>query len=234
MEIFEKEPAQAKAIAKETTKSTEQTGETGPGVMPQSLRYIMCGLLVLGIAGAVVFAFVRQLPAKTVAVNADGQTCADPVTENRLRETVSRSPNDFSTLMEWGDYNRRCREPADYASAISAFQNAVRLAENPANQIPVDSRTEAHLNLGLAYLFNKSFKEAQSEFRFILNENPNNTSALLALGATLVKDDPPQALTYLRKVVDMSPPDSAIAQNAQVLINDINKSGAKISPTPKS
>ncbi len=200
--------------------------------LPQSLRYLMLGLLILGVAGAVVFAFIRQNPARPV-LNPNADTCADPVTENRLRETVSKSPNDFSSLMDWGDYNRRCLEPADLTSAISAYQNAARLADNPANKILAENRIEAHLNLGLAYLFKSSFKEAQSEFRLIVNEQPNNTSALLALGAALSKEDAQQALVYLKKVLEVAPAGSPVIQNAQALINDINKNNAgPLMPTP--
>ncbi len=193
--------------------------------LPGSIRYIMLGFLVIGVTGAVIFAYLRQAPPKPVASNLDPQNCADPVTENRLRDTLSKSPNDFGTLMDWGDYNLNCAEPRDYASAIAAFQGATRLASN----IPGDNRVQAHFNLGLAYLYNRSLKDARDEFQLILNEQPQNSSALFLLGASLTKDDPQQALVYLKKAVEVAP-GGAVAGKAQELINEITS--PKTPPSP--
>lgn len=232
MEISESEKTLPQTTTSET--SARPTTEATPPALPMSLRYLMLGLLVLGIAGAVTFAFIRQTSVKPVVANLDSENCEDPVTENRLRDTLSKSPNDFATLMDWGAYNSRCRNPADYTSAISAFQGATRLADNPANNIQIDNRLEAHLSLGLAYLYNKNFKEAQSEFKTVLSERPDDAFTLLVLGGALIKEDPNQALVYLKKVIDVAP-GSEPAKNAQVLIDDITKGSALPAPaTPKS
>lgn len=212
-------------------KPAKTTSEKTAPALPPALRYIMLGLLVIGIAGAVVFGFVRQTSVKPVAANLDGENCEDPVTENRLRDTLSKSPNDFTTLMDWGTYNSRCRKPADYTSAISAFQNAVRVADTPANNISDDNRMEAHLSLGLAYLYNQNFKEAQTEFKTYLNERPNDSFALLVLGGALIKEDPQQALVYLKKVIEVAP-GTEPARNAQLLIDDITKGSPTAAPAP--
>lgn len=230
METFEKEK-EVLPKAPVSSQPAEPVTETAAPPLPVGLRYLMLGLLVVGILGAVTFAFVRQNSIKpTTAATTNQEDCADPITENQLRENVGKSPNDFNTLMDWGDYNLRCRQPADYVSAISAYQNAIRLAENPANNIQSDNRLEAHLNLGLAYLYNGNFKPAQDEFKLVLNEQPQNTFVLLVLGGALVKDDPQQALVYLKQVIALSP-GTKIAENAQVLINDINSKGSA-SPSP--
>ena len=231
-ETFEKENSQKTAILE---KSAKATTEVAVPPLPQGLRYLMLGLLILGISGAVIFAFVRLNPAKLVTSTVGTQeNCADPVTENRLRDTLSKSPNDFATLVDWGDYNSRCRKPADYLSAISSYQGATRLADNPANNIQTETRLEVHLNLGLAYLYNGNFKAAQNEFHLILNEQPKNTFALLVLGGALVKEDPQQALIYLKQVVELAS-GTQLATNAQALVDGINKSLVPTnlgSPTP--
>jgi len=242
METFEKEtlPNTARLDKDKPVKvavypETRKEASSLAPALPQSLRYFMLGLLVVGVAGAIVFAFVRQTSVKPVAANVNGENCADPVTENRLRDTLSKSPNDFATLSEWGAYNLRCREPADYLSAISAYQGATRIADNPANNIPAENRLEAHLDLGLAYLYSKNFKQAQVEFRTTLNEQPKNSFALLAMGAALAKDEPEQALTYLKQAIEVAPADSKVRENAQALINDIAKGqGSRPSPAAKS
>lgn len=91
------------------------------------------------------------------------------------------------------------------------------------------------MNLGLAYLYNGNFKAAQTEFKQILTEQPKNTFVLLALGGALVKENPQEALTYLQQVVQLAP-NTKIAENAQVLIDDIKKGATRtpVTVTPKA
>lgn len=229
MEISETEKTLQKTSALD---GSDRVAAEGPAPStPVGLRYLMLGLLIVGIAGALIFAFVRQTSVKPQLANLDSENCEDPVTENRLRDTLSKSPNDFATLMDWGAYNSRCRKPADYTSAISAFQGATRLADNPANKVDSDNKLEAHLSLGLAYLYNQNFKEAQTEFKTVLAERPKDAFTLLVLGGALIKEDPQQALVYLRQVIEVAP-GSDPAKNAQMLINDLTKGSASPSPAP--
>src|SRR4051812_32793103 len=92
-----------KSSAKEENLSQSGTEETSPDVerpLPEGLRYFMVGLLVVSLVGVLSFGYIRQSsvkPAATTATDATSDSCKDPVTENRLRETLKQSPNDFMT-----------------------------------------------------------------------------------------------------------------------------------------
>ncbi len=193
--------------------------------MPNNLRFVMFGVLVVGVLGILVFGYSRQTSVKPPAVPT-GSNCKDPVTENRLRETLKQSPNDFTTLVDWGSYNLSCEK--NYAIAVAAYKQATILADDSATSTAEPAeRNEAHFRLGLAYLYNLNYKEAQAQFELLVQEDPKNTSALLALSAALAKDDPAKAETYLTQLINIAPADSEIGKQAKSLLDDLKKRPAK-------
>jgi cytochrome c-type biogenesis protein CcmH/NrfG len=195
--------------------------ETADRPLPNNLRYLMFGLLVIGVFGIVAFGYVRQASVKPPATPV-ADDCKDPVTENRLRETLKQTPNDFATLMDWGSYNLSCEK--NFATAVAAYQQATKLADDPTTNVAQPAeRTEAHFRLGLAYLYNQNNSQAEDQFNLILKEDPKDTSALLALSVSLSKTDPAKAQTYLQQVLEIAPADSDIAVQAKSLLNDLKK-----------
>jgi hypothetical protein len=189
--------------------------------MPKSLRYFTLGLLVISVFGVVTFGVISQTSVKPTTTAATG-TCKDLVTENRLRETLKQSPNDFATLMDWGSYNLSCEK--NYPIAVAAYQQATRLADDQATStVQAADRVEAHFRLGLAYLYNQNFKEAQDNFELLVKEDPQNTSAMLALSVTLSKNDPAKAQTYLEQIIKIVPANSDMAAQAKTLLDEIKK-----------
>lgn len=203
----------------QTASYKEETVADRP--LPNNLRYLMFGLLVVGVFGIVAFGYARQASIKPPATPV-ADDCKDPVTENRLRETLKQTPNDFATLMDWGSYNLSCEK--NYATAVAAYQQATKLADDPTSSVAQPTeRTEAHFRLGLAYLYNQSNAQAQDQFNLILKEDPKDTSALLALSVSLSKTDPAKAQIYLQQLLEIAPADSDIAAQAKSLLNDLKK-----------
>ena len=188
--------------------------------LPSQLGYLTASLLVVAVVGIVAFGYMRQASVKPPVTTAmvDKENCKDPIMENRLRETLQQSPNDFPTLMDWGSYNFGCEK--NYAASVAAFRQATFLSNQPNNVIKPMERMEAHFRLGLSYLYNQNLKEAQIEFQIILNEDPQNTSALFALAAILSKDKPQEAIVYLNRVIELEP-DSKSGKEAQALLNQL-------------
>lgn len=202
--------------------------------LPEGLRYFMVGLLVVGLVGVLSFGYIRQSsvkPAATAAADTTSDSCKDPVTENRLRETLKQSPNDFMTLMDWGSYNLSCDK--NYAAAVAAYRQAADLSDQPNSTVKAEERTEAHFRLGLAYFYNQSLAEARSQFALIIKENPQDASALFALGSSY-RDEPAKATTYLKQVVDVAP-GTEMAQLAQTMLDDFTKAPAPTAtPVPQT
>lgn len=220
-----------KSSVKEENLSQPVTAETSPDVerpLPEGLRYFMVGLLVVSLVGVLSFGYIRQIPVKSAATAATGSdSCKDPVTENRLRETLKQSPNDFMTLMDWGLYNLNCDK--NYATAVSAYRQAADLSDQANSTTKPADRIEAHFRLGLAYLYNQNLPESRSQFELIIKENPQDPSALLALGSTY-RDNPEKASSYLKQV-QVAAPNTEMAQLAQSMLDDFNKLAAA-TPTP--
>jgi cytochrome c-type biogenesis protein CcmH/NrfG len=195
--------------------------------LPEGLRYFMVGLLVLSLVGVISFGYMRQSSVKPppATTSADGN-CKDPVTENRLRETLKQSPNDFATLMDWGSYNLSCDR--NYAAAVAAYRQASELSDRPNSTNKPEERTEAHFRLGLAYFYNQSIPEARAQFEMLIQENPKDASALFALGSSY-RDDPAKASIYLKRVAEISP-GSEMAQLAQTMLDEFNK----VTPAPQT
>lgn len=186
--------------------------------LPDGLRYFMVGLLVVGLVGVLSFGYIRQSAVKPPATT--GTTdCKDPVTENRLRETLKQSPNDFATLMDWGYYNLSCDK--NYPAAVAAYHQASELSDQPNSTVSSDERTEAHFRLGLAYFYNQSLTEARSQFELLIAQNPQDASALFALGSSY-RDNPEKASVYLKQVEQVAP-GSEMAQLAQTMLADFSK-----------
>jgi tetratricopeptide (TPR) repeat protein len=178
-------------------------------------------LLVVGVLGITLFGFFRQASVKPPAAPITGD-CINPVTDNRLRETLKQSPNDFATLMDWGSYNLTCEK--NYPISVAAYQQAVRLSDDQATStVQPTERINAHFQLGLAYLYNQNFNEAQAQFELILKEDPKYTSAMLALSAILSKDDPAKAQGYLEQILEIEPPTSNISIRAKAMLDDMKK-----------
>ncbi len=198
-----------------------ETAQAEPQPLPNNLRYLMFGLLVVGVVGIVIFGYLRQTSVKPPATP-QGAGCKDPVTENRLSETLKQSPNDFATLMDWGSYNLNCEK--NYAVAVASYRQATILADNQAtSKAQPAERIEAHFRLGLAFLYNQSFQEAQDQFQLIVNEDPRNSSALLALGASLGRTDPAKAEPYLKRIIEIEPANSEVSIQAKALLDSLSK-----------
>lgn len=196
---------------------------------PPWLKYILTAVLALSVLGVTLFAVIHQSPVKPPSDPAD---CTDPVSENRLRDAVRTNPNDYQSLVQLGSYSYSCTK--DFASAISAYSQAVAIADNAANKISQDDWMQAHMSLGLSYLSNNGSDKvaaqanavkASKEFQTILARQPDNPNALLGMGAAVYGLDPTQpdrALSYWQKVIQQSPGSDA-AQKAQQFIDFLNK-----------
>ncbi len=196
------------------------TTELAERPLPDNLRYLMLGLLVAGVVGVVSFGYIRQTSVKPAATTANATSCKDVLTENRLRETLKQSPNDYPTLMDWGDYNFDCEK--NYQVAVAAFNQALTMSEQPNTTINAMQRTETRFRLGLSHLYNSNPQAAQQQFAQIVKEDPQNTSALLALGVSYEKQDPAKALSYFNQVIQLDP-NGQIGKQAQGLIAELNK-----------
>lgn len=214
-----------KSTLKEQSLS-QPAAETGLDLerpTPEGLRYFMIGLLVVSLAGILSFGYIQQSSVKLPAAPAaNSDSCKDPVTENRLRETLKQSPNDFMTLMDWGSYNLSCEK--NYATAVAAYRQAAELADQANSTAKPEDRTEAHFRLGLAYFYNQSLTEARHQFALIIKENPQDASALFALGSSY-RDNPAVATAYLKKVQEVAP-GTEMAQLAQTMLDEFSKAPA--------
>ncbi len=204
--------------------------------LPTGLRYFMLGLLITGVISVVGIGYLRQSSIKAPPAPADSsENCKDPVVENRLRETLKQSPNDFATLMDWGGYNLNCEE--NYPVAVAAYQQALLLSKQTNSAVKPDERVEAQFRLGLSHLNNKNLHDAQTQFEGILAEQPQNTSAMLALGAAFSRQNKTeQASLVLKRVIDLEP-NSEKATIAQTLLTGLNTrpaGGAVTLPPPPS
>ena len=210
----------------------EDTSQDVERPLPEGLRYFMVGLLVVSLVGVLSFGYMRQSSVKPpVAVAANSDNCKDPVTENRLRETLKQSPNDFMTLMDWGSYNLSCDK--NYATAVAAYRQASELSDQANSSAKPEERMEAHFRLGLSYFYNQSIPEARSQFELIIKENPQDASALFALGSSY-RDDPAKATRYLKQVAEIAP-NTEMAQLALAMLEDFTKlPGATTTPAPQT
>lgn len=201
--------------------------------LPPALRYLMVGFLVVGVVGVVAFGFISQTSVRAPAASTSAASCKDPVTENRLRETLKQSPNDFATLMDWGSYNLTCEK--NYAVAAAAYRQAENLSNQVNSTIQPTDRAEAQFRLGLSYLYNQNFKEAQGQFELILAERPQDTSAMFALGALFARTDPAKAAPHLQKVIELEG-SSPLAEQAKSLLDSLNApargTSAALTPPP--
>jgi tetratricopeptide (TPR) repeat protein len=208
-----------------TTETEELPGQSEPELaerpLPDALRWLICGVLLVSVFGVLTYGYIQQNSVKPPAQTAaNGQDCRDPVTENRLRETLKQSPNDFVTLMDWGGYNLTCEK--NYPAAVAAYQQALFISTQPNSTIDARERNESQFRLGLAYLYNQNFDEAQGEFKSIIERNPKDTSAMLALAAALQKDKPAEAEVVLKRIIELEP-DSPLAKQAQSLLSSLKK-----------
>lgn len=199
---------------------------------PSLLKYALSGLLAIAVLGIVAFGIIHQSSIRPPSNLSD---CSDPVTANQLRDSLKNNPNDFQTLMQYGSYTYECSK--DYASAISAYNQAANVADNPVNKVGDQDRLQAHMSLGLAYLnqTNSNPDKALQQFQLILAEQPTNANALFGMGAATYASDPQhpeKAIAYWQKVIDQDPSSDA-AQKAQQLIDAIQaKNQVSSSTTP--
>ncbi|HEX2912627.1 MAG TPA: tetratricopeptide repeat protein [Chloroflexia bacterium] len=204
----------------QTIEAIQETDFKEERPLPNNLRYLMVGLLVIGVVSVVTIGVLRQTSVKPPPPPS-AQSCKDPVTENRLRDTLKQTPNDFATLVDWGKYNISCEK--NYPTAIAALQRATELADDTATStVKPEDRLDAHFQLGVAYLYNSNLNEAQGELEKVVQADPQNTFAMLILGGILVKDHPDQATGYLKKVIELEPGSDA-AKEAQSLLDSLNK-----------
>lgn len=200
---------------------TEEMLEARP--LPDSLRYLMVGLLVAGVVGIVIVGYVRQNSVKQPAnaAVAGSEDCKDPVTENRLRETLSQSPNDFATLMDWGYYNLTCDK--NFPAAVASFQQAADVSTQANSMVKPEQRVDAAFRLGLAYLYSDNLREAQGQFERVLQADGQHVSALFALGVLLMRGNKTaEASVYLKKIVEIDP-GGPTAKQAQTMLDNMGK-----------
>jgi cytochrome c-type biogenesis protein CcmH/NrfG len=217
---------QMSSSLKERETSTPNPSETGKP-LPQGLRNVMLILLVGGVAIAVLYAYIRQSSVKPIEQNA-ALTC-DPVTENRLRETLAQNRSDFITLVEWGYYNFDCL--SDAPASLAAFQQASRIADEKTGELPLEQRLEAYNGLGRAYLESNLLKEGETQFRKILQLDPTNLRARISLGASLARTDPNQAIQIWQAIINENP-NTEVARSAQQLIDTLKGVLEKPTVTP--
>ena len=74
----------------------------------------------------------------------------------------------------------------DEADAVLHYQKALAIHPNPV-ETHYNSQIQAHYNLGLIYLKQQKWTEAEEQFRACLEENPNMDHARLALTVALAK-----------------------------------------------
>ena len=205
--------------------TTEQAVERP---LPDGLRYLMLGLLVVGVVGVVAFGYMHQTSIKSTPATTTSATgdCKDPLLENRLRETLKQSPNDYETLREWGNYNLDCAK--NFQIAVAAFNQIVTLAQQPNTKINDMQRTEARLRLGLAYLYGGNNEKSREQFEEIIKTDPSNPSVLLVLGVSYEKDDPTKAISYFNQVLQLDP-GGDFGKQAQSMLNYLGQP----TPTPK-
>ncbi len=84
--------------------------------------------------------------------------------EYNLAEALGRQGNEDQAIVH-------------YQKALAILPNAVEAQYN--------SQTQAHFNLGLIYRSQKQWKEAESEFRAFLHDEPNEARAHTALAEVL-------------------------------------------------
>jgi cytochrome c-type biogenesis protein CcmH/NrfG len=200
-----------------TLKDRESTASTEAGKpLPPRLRYFMLFFLLGGVVLAVLYAYFRQNSVQPPDQNS-ASTC-DPVTENRLRETLAQNRSDYPTLVEWGYYNMDCLE--DLPGALAAFQQASRIADEKATELPLEQRLEAYNGLGKAYLYNNFVKEGEAQFKKVLQLDPKNLSARISLGASYARSDPNQAIQIWQEIINEYP-NTDVAKSAQQLIDTL-------------
>lgn len=192
---------------------------------PALLKYVLAALLALSVLGVSVYGVLHQSSLKPPA---DPNDCSDPVTENRLRDTLKTTPNDYQTLVQLGSYEYNCTK--DYPSAISAYSQAATVADSEPDKVSLDDRLQVRMSLGLSYLSNRNLNEAASQFQTILSKQPDNPNALFGLGAAIYATNPQQALGYWKKLIQQSP-DSDAAKKAQQFMDALNSASAA-TPTP--
>ncbi len=216
----------------EQDEELEQTLDKPERPLPDGLRYAIFGVLVVAVVGVVAFGYIAQNSVKPPTQIGTGADCKDPVNENRIQETLKQNPNDINTLLDWGFYNLDCEK--NYPAAIAAYKVAVQLSDQAAATSAQDERAKnrllAHSRLGLAYLYNRNIKEAQEQFAFVAEQNPDDTSALFALAISYEKDDPAKYTSILQKIVEIEP-NGEPARRAQELLN--SQKGPSGTPTVK-
>jgi cytochrome c-type biogenesis protein CcmH/NrfG len=152
------------------------------------------------------------------------------VAENRLRAAVSTNPNDYQSLIDLGNYSYTCTK--DFASAISAYSQAAKYADNPLNKVQDEDWMQVHIILGLSFFSKRDFDMAANHFQTVLDKQPTNPDALMWLGAAKYAQNPRQpqiALAYWQKVIQQNPTSEA-AQRAQQLIDSLTASGTATTP----
>jgi hypothetical protein len=211
-------------------------GPSGPAVTPRKIGNLqiastILSLVMLVVIGVVVFilfvpqtgslfSFVTKGLFPSPSITGGTSDCRDTSIRNSLQQAYQQNPNDFVSLMNWGNYNLNCVK--DYPTAITVLKQAVAVADgSTGSAIPSADRREAYYKLGLAYLYNQNNQQAEEQFNRVLKENPKDTSALLALSMSLSKNDPAKAQTYLQQILQIAPADSSIAAQARALLEDL-------------
>ncbi len=118
--------------------------------------------------------------------------------ETKIREEIQRNPSvDGYNLLGIIESDKQ-----DYPSAVTAFQQALRLSPNSA---------KTHNNLGNVYVAQKNFDLAEKEFRTVLRLDPTNRDGHYNLGVLLMaKGSPAEAIPHFERV---KPPDVSTSLN---------------------
>ena len=143
--------------------------------------------------------------------------CTNADTRNQFVAAVRANPNDFKASYNYADYVYGCKE---FDTAIQAYGQATRIADQLGSNVSPDDRFKARFGVGLAYLYNQNYPEAQSQLKTLSDENPNNPLVLYTYGTALRPSDPTKAIAAFQQAIKIDP-NSSIAQQAQRALDEL-------------
>ena len=166
------------AVARRVARpAVAQNAASDEKLATPTLRYVMVGILVVGVVAATAFAVARQGVSEPVSRPSGGEQTIqpDPVQLNKLLEAVNTNPADFDSRMSLGDYYY---QTGDYAAAVAAYSQAVQ-------QKPTDLGGQE--SLGNAYLHASDFPKAAAALRKVYEADPTRATVAISLCIALAE-----------------------------------------------
>ncbi len=143
--------------------------------------------------------------------------CTNADIRNQFVAAVRVNPNDFKANYNYADYVYGCKE---FATAIQAYGQAAQIAAQPVSNVSPDDLFKARFGVGLAYLYNQNYSEAQTQLKTLSDENPNNALVFYTYGTALRPTDPTKASAAFQQAIKIDP-NSNIAQQAQRSLDEL-------------